>query len=103
MSVTSPVCLQLLPSWCTAANDAESDKFPRCSSVHIQAGPRKAIGPAEGTRIHRRAGPGAIQVLDDEFDIVRACTFMVDTERCCAGLVAISAISFFTMERPNEL
>jgi hypothetical protein len=49
MSVTSPVCLQLLPSWCTAANDEESDKrqqpdihgmlacrgFPRCSSVRI--------------------------------------------------------------------
>ncbi len=26
MSVTSAVCLQSLPSWCTAANDEESDK-----------------------------------------------------------------------------
>jgi len=28
---------------------------------------------------------------------------MVDTERCCSGLVVISAMSFFTMARLNEL
>jgi hypothetical protein len=30
-------------------------------------------------------------------------TFMADTERCRSDLVAISAISFFTMERPKVL
>ena len=50
-----------------------------------------------------RARAFSIEVLDDEFEVVRACTFMVDTERCCSGLVAISAISFLTIARPNEL
>src|SRR5258708_17491634 len=38
-----------------------------------------------------------------EFEIILACAFIVETERCFPGLVAISAISFFTMARPNEL
>ena len=35
MSVTSAVCLQSLPSWCTAANDEESDKRQRLSSLFL--------------------------------------------------------------------
>jgi hypothetical protein len=44
-----------------------------------------------------------IRGFDKEFEVVRPSTFMVDTERCCSGLVAISAISFLTIARPNEL
>jgi hypothetical protein len=44
-----------------------------------------------------------IRGFDEEFEVVRACTFMVDTGRCRSGLVAISAISFLTIARPNKL
>jgi hypothetical protein len=44
-----------------------------------------------------------IRGFDEEFEVVRACQFMVDTERGCSGLAAISAISFLTIARPNEL
>jgi hypothetical protein len=37
MSVTSAVCLQLLPRWCTAANDEESDKQQRLSSLFLRS------------------------------------------------------------------
>jgi hypothetical protein len=52
--------------------------------------------------IPMRACAFNIQVFDKEFEVVRVCTFLVDTERCCSGLVAISAISFLTIARPNE-
>jgi hypothetical protein len=45
----------------------------------------------------------SIQVFDVEFEVVPTCAFMVDTERCRLGLVAISAISFLTVARSNEL
>jgi hypothetical protein len=50
-----------------------------------------------------RACALSIHVFDEEFEVARPCTFMVDTERCRSGLVATSAISFLTMARPNEL
>src|SRR5260221_8163481 len=50
MSVTSPVCLQLLPSWCTAANDAESDKRQRLSSLFLRS---HTSWPAKSNRSSR--------------------------------------------------
>jgi hypothetical protein len=50
-----------------------------------------------------RARSFNLQLFDKEFEVVRACVFMADTERFCSGLAAISAISFLTMARPNEL
>jgi len=50
MSVTSPVCLQLLPSWCTAANDAESDKQQRLSSLFLRS---HTSWPAKSNRSSR--------------------------------------------------
>ncbi len=48
MSVTSAVCLQSLPSWCTAANDEESDKRQRLSSLFLRSHP--SCPPALPTR-----------------------------------------------------
>jgi hypothetical protein len=43
-----------------------------------------------------------IRGFNEGFEVVRACTFMADTERCFSGLVAISAISFLTIaDRTN--
>jgi hypothetical protein len=50
-----------------------------------------------------RAHAFGIHILDDELEVARPRTFMVDTERSRSGLVAISAISFLTIARPNEL
>ena len=50
MSVTSAVCLQLLPSWCTAANDEESDKRQRLSSLFLRS---HTSWPAKSNRSSR--------------------------------------------------
>src|SRR5258708_4001922 len=50
MSATSPVCLQLLPSWCTAANDEESDKQQRLSSLFLRS---HTSWPAKSNRSSR--------------------------------------------------
>ncbi len=52
-----------------------------------------------------RTGPCAFHIhrLDGELEVVRGCTFTADIERCRSGLMAISAMSFLTIERPNEL
>jgi hypothetical protein len=44
-----------------------------------------------------------IRVFDEVFEVVRVCAFMLDAERFWSSLAAVSAISFFTIARPNEL
>jgi hypothetical protein len=65
--------------------------IPSCSYFLSIASP---TGSACAFHIHR---------LDGELEVVRGCTFTADIERCRSGLMAISAMSFFTIERPNEL
>src|SRR5258708_36601259 len=69
MSATSPVCLQLLPSWCTAANDEESDKRQRLSSLFLRSHtswPAKSNRSSRGDANSSSCGPrGDVNFRDE--------------------------------------